>query len=87
MIQRNWGELKRVINSLLQNIDEFTDNNILIAATNHEELLDKAIWRRFEKIIQVESPNQEEITELLKMFLEKSDLKLNHNVKKVECHF
>jgi len=59
------GELKRVINSLLQNIDEFTENNILIAATNHEKLLDKAIWRRFEKIIEIQKPNKEELSGLL----------------------
>ena len=44
--EHEMGELKRVINSLLQNIDIFSQNNILIAATNHPELLDKAIWRR-----------------------------------------
>lgn len=44
---RELGELKRVVNSLLQNIDSFSKNNILLAATNHEQLLDSAIWRRF----------------------------------------
>jgi len=42
------GELKRVVTVLLQNIDELSSDNILIAATNHEHLLDKAIWRRFD---------------------------------------
>lgn len=41
------GELKRVVNSLLQNIDVFSKKNILLAATNHEKLLDPAVWRRF----------------------------------------
>ena len=53
--QHEMGELKRVINSLLQNIDSFAQNNILIAATNHPELLDKAIWRRFNFIVEVSS--------------------------------
>jgi ATP-dependent 26S proteasome regulatory subunit len=45
--QYELGELKRVINSLLQNIDDYlASGNILIAATNHHQLLDKAIWRR-----------------------------------------
>jgi len=48
------GELKRVVNSLLQNIDLFTKNNILLAATNHEKLLDPAIWRRFSTIINTD---------------------------------
>ena len=41
------GELKRVINSLLQNIDNMSSSTVLIAATNHPQLLDKAVWRRF----------------------------------------
>lgn len=50
------GELKRVVNSLIQNIDNFSDDCILIAATNHADLLDTAIWRRFNKIIELEFP-------------------------------
>lgn len=65
--QHEMGELKRVINSLLQNIDEFTQNNILIAATNHHELLDRAIWRRFNCIIEVPKPNNDEIGRLLQL--------------------
>lgn len=65
--QHEMGELKRVINSLLQNIDEFTKNNILIAATNHPDLLDRAIWRRFNSIIEVPLPTRDEIEELLKL--------------------
>ncbi len=59
--QQEQGELKRIINSLLQNIDQFLSNNILIAATNHHELLDDAIWRRFEQVIEIEKPNIDEI--------------------------
>lgn len=64
------GELKRVVNSLLQNIDDFnSSNNILIAATNHEKLLDPAVWRRFSNVIEVPKPSENEITILLKNFL------------------
>jgi SpoVK/Ycf46/Vps4 family AAA+-type ATPase len=59
--QQEQGELKRIINSLLQNIDQFLANNILIAATNHHELLDDAIWRRFEQVIEIERPSIDEI--------------------------
>jgi len=41
------GELKRVVNSFIQNLDTLGSHSIVIAATNHLELLDSAIWRRF----------------------------------------
>ncbi|WP_251136143.1 AAA family ATPase [Exiguobacterium sp. S90] len=59
------GELKRVVNSLLQNIDKFNSNSILIAATNHQDLLDHAVWRRFSTIIEIPKPTKEEINILL----------------------
>jgi SpoVK/Ycf46/Vps4 family AAA+-type ATPase len=59
------GELKRVVNSLLQNIDEFSEESILIAATNHHELLDPAVWRRFCKIIELDKPSKEQIRSLI----------------------
>ncbi|MBM7840863.1 SpoVK/Ycf46/Vps4 family AAA+-type ATPase [Alkalihalobacillus xiaoxiensis] len=52
------GELKRVVNSLLQNIDQFSNESILIAATNHHQLLDKAVWRRFDKILMLDYPEK-----------------------------
>ncbi len=45
--ERDVGELQRVVISLLQNIDALPESTILIAATNHDQLLDPAIWRRF----------------------------------------
>lgn len=53
------GELKRVINSLLQNIDSMPASSVLIAATNHPELLDKAVWRRFVTKVEVGMPDDE----------------------------
>ncbi|MFX5839347.1 ATP-binding protein, partial [Acinetobacter baumannii] len=41
------GELKRVVNSFLQNLDTLGKHSIILAATNHESLLDAAVWRRF----------------------------------------
>lgn len=66
--QYELGELKRVINSLLQNIDAFAKHNILIAATNHPELLDKAIWRRFNTVIEIGTPQDAEIAALVITF-------------------
>jgi len=52
------GELKRVVVSLLQNIDAL-DNVILIAATNHPHLLDRAVWRRFQYKIEIPLPDED----------------------------
>lgn len=45
--EREVGELQRIVIALLQNIDALSPETILVAATNHEELLDRAVWRRF----------------------------------------
>lgn len=62
--QHELGELKRVVNSLLQNIDDYCKDGILIAATNHHELLDRAIWRRFQTVIEMPKPEIEEIRKM-----------------------
>ncbi|NLS45284.1 MAG: ATP-binding protein [Firmicutes bacterium] len=64
------GELKRVINSFLQLLDSFSNNSILIAATNHEQLLDPALWRRFDEVMFFPRPTVHEIRSLLKMKVE-----------------
>jgi MoxR-like ATPase len=55
--EREVGELQRVVIALLQNIDSLSPNTILIAATNHDELLDRAIWRRFAWRIELTHPD------------------------------
>lgn len=55
---RELGELKRLVTVLLQAIDEWPDSSILIAATNHGELLDPAIWRRFDLEVSFELPSE-----------------------------
>lgn len=57
---REIGELQRVVIALLQNIDALPSSTILIAATNHENLLDPAIWRRFEHAVRLALPSSEE---------------------------
>jgi SpoVK/Ycf46/Vps4 family AAA+-type ATPase len=59
------GELKRLVTVLLQSVDEWPPHGLLIAATNHPELLDPAVWRRFERIVRFENPNYSEINSLL----------------------
>lgn len=51
------GELKRVVVGLLQNIDALPPQTVIIAATNHEQLLDAAVWRRFTFHVSMDLPN------------------------------
>lgn len=60
------GEARRILNSFLQVIDEDKSNNVIIAATNHAEILDYALFRRFDDVLQYELPNREQIVALLK---------------------
>jgi SpoVK/Ycf46/Vps4 family AAA+-type ATPase len=52
------GELKRVVNAVLQGIDSLSDDVVIIGATNHPQLLDQAIWRRFPYKIELELPGE-----------------------------
>jgi len=51
------GELKRVVNTVLQGVDALDDHSIIIGATNHPQLLDQAIWRRFPYKIELQHPD------------------------------
>jgi len=53
------GELKRVVNSFIQNLDSLGPQSIIIAATNHEGLLDSAVWRRFAYRLELGFPDFE----------------------------
>lgn len=68
------GEIKRVLNSFLMNIEKDESNSLLIAATNIPESLDKALFRRFDDIIQYPLPKEKEIAELLQVQLKGYEL-------------
>ena len=60
------GEIKRVVNAFLQMLDNFHGQSLLIAATNFEQALDPALWRRFDEVVRFERPTVEQIEELMK---------------------
>lgn len=68
------GELKRVVISLLQNLDLSGTRSLLIAATNHAHLLDPAIWRRFEVVWEIREPSQDAISQLFERSLKGEEL-------------
>ena len=71
------GELKRLVNVLLKELESYPSTCIVIGATNHPELLDKAIWRRFDRTLTIPMPEENERALLLQRHLGK----LNHCLK------
>ncbi|MBD8026462.1 AAA family ATPase [Ureibacillus sp. Re31] len=61
------GELKRIVNVLLKELEEWPNHSIIIAATNHPEFLDSAIWRRFDLKIEMPFPSEEQRYKLWNM--------------------
>ena len=59
------GEIKRLVNTFLQLLDGFTGRSLVIAATNFEQALDPAIWRRFDDILRFERPNANDLERLI----------------------
>lgn len=60
------GEIQRLVNSLLQLIDNSNEQSLFIAATNYESLLDRAVWRRFDEVILFGKPDYNLRISLLK---------------------
>ncbi len=67
------GELKRVVNSFIQNLDSIGTQSVVLAATNHQELLDSAVWRRFNYRIELGYPDAEMRSVMWKKFLNPLD--------------
>jgi hypothetical protein len=63
------GELKRVVNTVIQGLDSLDMHAIIVGATNHPHLLDNAIWRRFPYKIELELPSIEVRADMWKYFL------------------
>lgn len=63
------GELKRVVNTYLQLLDSLDAQFPVIAATNHEELIDRALWRRFDDVLYFDLPTKSEIVDLMQLKL------------------
>lgn len=63
------GELKRLVTVILQEVDEWPASGLLLAATNHPELIDPALWRRFDLIVEFKVPDAAAVKEAIERFL------------------
>lgn len=77
------GEIKRVVTSLLLQIDDLPSYVVILAATNHAELLDRAVWRRFQLRLPLPSPTQKQIASYLTALSQRSELKLGASPQQI----
>jgi AAA+ superfamily predicted ATPase len=79
------GEMKRVVNTLLQLFDYLPQDTILIAATNQKNMLDNAILRRFDVTIDLSLPNKAQIMELVSKILKSTQLHFDKRTEAEKC--
>lgn len=70
------GEIKRVVSSLLLQIDDLPSHVVVVTATNHAELLDRAVWRRFQIKMDMPRPTREQVMGWLENFQADMGLRL-----------
>lgn len=63
------GELKRLVTVMLQELEDWPDQGILVAATNHSDLVDPALWRRFDIVLEFGAPSASHISECIRRYL------------------
>ncbi|CAG0983188.1 ATP-dependent zinc metalloprotease FtsH 1 [Methylophilaceae bacterium] len=66
------GEIKRVVSSLLLQLDDLPDYVVVVAASNHPELLDRAVWRRFQVRLELPLPTRAQLTAFVASISERS---------------
>lgn len=76
--QHETGEIKRVVSSLLMQIDRLPSYVVVVAATNHPELLDRAVWRRFQVKLELNKPTKPMIIKWLSKFETRVKYSLQH---------
>lgn len=77
------GEIKRVVSSLLLQIDDLPSHVIVVCATNHPELLDRAVWRRFQLRLELNPPTTTQIEEQLTNLVARMNLRLKTPLENV----
>lgn len=71
------GEVRRVLNTFLQLLDEHQSDSLIISATNHKDILDHALYRRFDDVIEYARPTHDSIMDLISSRFIAFDLNIN----------
>ncbi len=80
------GEIKRVVSSLLLQIDDLPSHVVVVTATNHPELLDRAVWRRFQLRLDLPAPTPSLVQEWFRRFEERLGTKLGYSAATLAQH-
>ena len=72
------GEIKRVVTSLLMQVDDLPSYTVVVTASNHPELLDRAVWRRFQLRLELPAPTRAEIGRYFEAFSSRMDKPLGN---------
>jgi AAA+ superfamily predicted ATPase len=70
------GEIKRVVSSLLLQVDKLPSYVVVVAATNHAELLDRAVWRRMQLRVELPRPTRAAAIEFLSAWSQRTEVDL-----------
>lgn len=81
------GEIKRVVNSLLMQIDDLPANVLIVVASNHSELLDRAVWRRFQLRLELLQPDAKAIEQWFQRLQERLRMPFGLPVGSLVKHF
>lgn len=81
--QKEMGEVKRVVSSLLMQMDRLPSHVVVITASNHSELLDRAVWRRFQVRIHLPLPTQAQTAAYIERYFEKKNIRLGYAAKTI----
>ncbi|WFR63777.1 ATP-binding protein [Paenibacillus amylolyticus] len=73
------GEIKRVVSSLLLQIDNLPSHVVVVTATNHPELLDRAVWRRFQLKLDIKLPTKNQIEQWIERYKSENKFNLGHS--------
>jgi len=77
------GEIKRVVNNFLQMLDNLKGDSIILAATNHQNILDSAIWRRFDDVIYYNLPDNNVRQQIFEIYLKTLKQENNFDLKRI----
>lgn len=75
------GEIKRVVSSLLLQMDSLPSYVVVITASNHPELLDRAVWRRFQLRLELKPPDVKQVERFIELFIKRTGMNFNYSPK------